>query len=234
MKISIIIPSYNQELYLPDAIESCLNQTVKPHEIIVVDDGSTDNSLYIAQDYESKGVTVISQTNRGLSSARNTGIMNSTGDWILPLDSDDILQENAIEIITKAIESNDADVIGLSFKEFGIRETLIVLMPNPKVEDFKIANRIGYCSAIKKSVLLEVGGYSSKLLWGFEDYHLWFNLLSRGKKIITIPNIVWLYRTKEKSMINDAMAHSDELMNIIAKDFPQLGPWQNIKNPLPQ
>lgn len=234
MSISIIIPSYNQELYLEEAIESCLNQTVKPDEIIIIDDGSTDHSLDLAKKYLDKGVKVISQTNRGLSSARNTGIMNAIGDWIVPLDADDVLQENAIEIITESIKKTDADAIGLSFKEFGIRETLIVLMPNPTVEDFKIANRIGYCSAIKRDVLLEVGGYSSKMWCGFEDYHLWFNLLSRGKKIITIPNIVWLYRTKEKSMIHDAMNHSDELMDIIAKDFPQLGSWKNIKNPLPQ
>src|SRR3990167_2888452 len=84
-KISVIIPSYNQASYLPDAIESVLTQKVAPHEIIVVDDGSTDGSLEIARKY---AVKVIVQVNKGLPSARNTGIMNATGDYILPLDAE--------------------------------------------------------------------------------------------------------------------------------------------------
>jgi len=228
--ITIVIASYNQQEYLPDAIESALNQIV-PCEVIVVDDGSTDHSLEIARKYP---VKVISQVNKGLSSARNTGIMNATGDYILPLDADDILIPNCTEIIEKEIEKTKADIIGLSFKEFGIRNTVIKLMANPTIEDFKTGNRIGYCSAIKREALLEVGGYSPKMTFGYEDYHLWFNLLSRGNIITTIPEVLWLYRTKEKSMINDAMAHHIELMTQIVKDFPKVFPeFVEIKSPLP-
>lgn len=232
MKISIIIPLYNQQEYISDAIESALSQTVKPHEIIVINDGSTDNSLEIARKYPIK---VINQTNRGLPSARNTGIMNATGDYILPLDADDILLENCLDKITQETEKTDADIISPSFKEFGIRDTKIILMPNPTIEDFKTANRVAYCSAIKKDALLEVGGYSSKMVWGYEDYALWFNLLTRGKAIITIPEVLWLYRTKEHSMINDSIAHHEELMKQIAKDFPDVFPeYVEIKTPLPK
>lgn len=221
--ITISISSYNQQDYLPDAIESALKQTV-PCEVIVVDDGSTDNSLEIARKYP---VKVISQVNKGLSSARNTGLMNATGDIFLPLDADDILLPNCAEEIQKYY----ADVVGLSFKEFGIRNNVIQLMPNPTWGDFKEGNRIGYCSAIKTSVLKEVGGYSPKMTFGYEDYHLWFDLLSRGKKIVTIPEVLWLYRTKEHSMINDAQAHHVELMAQIHKDFPDM--TNVISNPLP-
>src|SRR3990167_3316509 len=100
MKISIIIPSYNQQDYLADAIESALNQTVKAHEIIIINDGSLDHSLEIANKYP---VKIIDQTNRGLPSARNTGILNATGDYILPLDADDILMENCLERIMQVI-----------------------------------------------------------------------------------------------------------------------------------
>lgn len=230
--ISVIIPSYNQEQYLSDCIDSVLDQTVKPHEIIVVDDGSTDNSLEISRKYGAK-IKVISQVNKGLSSARNTGIMNATGDYVLPLDADDILLPNAIEKLQEVIGDTSADIISPSFKEFGIRQTFIQLMPSPNLEDFKTGNRIGYCSAIKREVLLEVGGYSPKMLWGYEDLHLTVNLLTLGKKLVTIPDILWLYRTKEKSMINDSIAHHKELMNQIFKDFPEFGK-QNIPNPLPK
>ena len=231
MSISIIIPSYNQELYLEEAIESCLSQTVKPHEIIVVDDGSTDHSLELARNYEGQGVKVISQTNRGLSSARNTGIMNATGTWILPLDADDILQNNAIEVLSQH-NTDLVDIVSPSFKCFGLHNDIIQLMPNPTIDDFKVANRVGYMSLMKKSILLEVGGYSSRMNFGYEDLHLWFNLLQRGKKLITLPDILWLYRTKEKSMIHDAIAHHIELMEQIRKDFPHV--TNIINNPLPR
>ncbi len=229
--ITISISSYNQEEYLSDSIESALNQTVSC-EIIVIDDGSTDHSLEIARKYP---VKVISQVNKGLPSARNTGLMNCKTDWILFLDADDILLPDCVEKIFEKIKKSDSDVIGLSFKEFGIRNTEIRLMPRPSINDFKSGNRIGYCSAIKKEVLLEIGGYSPKMLWGYEDFHLWFNLLSRGKIIETIPEILWLYRTKEKSMITESIKHNEELMTQIVKDFPQVFPeYVPITTPLPK
>ena len=217
MKISVVIPCWNQAEYLPEAIESVLRQTHKAHEIIVVSDGSPDDTRYVAKSYD---VKYIETTNRGLSSSRNTGIMNMTGDFFMPLDADDVMLPNCLERITDTIAYNpEADVISPSFKEFGVRDTTVILMQDPKLEDFKTANRIGYFSAIKKEALLEAGGYSPKMIWGYEDYHLWFDLLKRGKKIITIPEVLILYRTKEHSMINDAMSHHTELMHQIQKDF---------------
>ena len=245
MKISVIIPSYNQSQYLDNAIDSVLNQTKKPHEIIAVDDGSTDNSLALARSYEDMGVKVISQVNKGLSSARNTGIMNATGDYILPLDADDMLVDNAIEKITKVAEETNADIVSPSFKCFGLAQNEIILIENPTIEDFKVGNRVGYMSAIKREALLEIGGYSPKMMFnnpgenenwqGYEDYHIWFNLLSRGKKLVTIKEVLWLYRTKGKSMIHDAQAHHKELMAQIIKDFPKIFPEVvEIKTPLPK
>ena len=216
-KISVLIPCYEQAQYLQDAIESVLKQTIKPHEIIVISDGSPDNTSEIVKQYP---VKYIEQVNKGLPSARNTGIMNATGDWILPLDADDMMTENCIERVSKFIETTGADIIAPSFKEFGVRDNTIILMENPTFEDFMSANRIGYFSAIRKDALLEIGGYSPKMLWGWEDYHLWFDLLSRGKKIFTIPEVLILYRVKENSMINESNKHASELWTQIDKDFP--------------
>lgn len=220
--ISVGIASYNQAQYLNSAISSALDQTVKAHEIIVIDDGSTDNSLAIARSYESEGIKVISQVNKGLSSARNTGIMNATGDYILPLDADDMLLENAIEKITKVAKKTNADIISPYFKCFGLAQDEIILMENPTIEDFKTANRIGYCSCIRRSVLLEVGGYNPKMVLGFEDYDLWFDLLKRGKKLVTIPEVLWLYRIKEDSMYKNAQKHEKELLAQIKINHPEI------------
>lgn len=221
MKVSIIIPSFGQKDYLREAIDSALAQTIHS-EIIVIDDGSTDGSLAMAREYEPFGIKVISQVNKGLASARNTGIMNATGDYVLPLDADDLLKDNCIErILSFAEKDPQADVIAPSIHCFGLGEQTTILMDNPTLNDFKLGNRLSYCSAIKRSVLLEVGGYSPRMDLGFEDYHLWINLLTRGKKIITIPEPLMWYRVKAQSMITEAEKHRPELMAQIYKDFPE-------------
>lgn len=227
-RISIIIPCYNQAEYLEDAIESAYNQSMPAHEIIVINDGSTDNTLEIAERYMFKEfpgiespVKVINQVNKGLSSARNAGIAMATGDYILPLDADDILKENAITRITQEILRTNADIIAPSFKEFG-KSNREVILQGFTMEDLIKANRLGYFSATRRSALLAVGGYSPRMKWGYEDYHIWFDLFTRGFSVSIIKEILVMYRVKEKSMIHEANEHSTELFAQIQKDFPHL------------
>lgn len=226
--ISIVIPSYNQAQYLAEAIESAYNQTMAPLEIIVVDDGSTDNSLEIANSYTfakypliESPVRVISQVNKGLPSARNTGIMNAKGDYILFLDADDMFLENAVEKITHRILQTGCDIVAPSFKCFGTTNNEVIL-GNPTLADFQTANRLGYFCAVRRSALLEIGGYSPRMIYGYEDYHLWINLLARGKTVHAMQDILVLYRTKENSMLHEAQKHHDELMAQINNDFKHL------------
>ena len=95
--VSILIPCYNAEKWLHEAIESALSQTWKDKEIIVVDDGSTDNSLKIARQYESNLVKVISQENKGAPAARKIALKYARGDYIQWLDADDMLAHDKIE-----------------------------------------------------------------------------------------------------------------------------------------
>lgn len=219
-KITIGIPCYNAERFIDESIISALSQTKKPHEIIVVNDGSTDGSLEKIKQH--KGITVIDQTNRGLPSARNTMIMAMTGDYLLPLDADDILEDHAVERLTEVIEATGADIVAPSFKCFGLNTSDVILMPNPTLDDFRTANRIAYCAAIKRSALIDVGGYSPRMFWGYEDFHLWITMLNRGKKLVTIPDKLFLYRTQENSMISESIKHHDELIAQIMKDNPNV------------
>lgn len=228
MKISIVIPCFNQAEYLEDCLESAYNQTVSAHEIIVINDGSGDNTQEIAERYMFKNfplldspVKVIHQVNKGLPSARNTGIMASTGDYILPLDADDMLMENAIEQLTKDIQLTNADIVAPSFIEFG-RSDREVILTQFNLEDLKVANRLPYFCAIRRSVLVEVGGYNPKMKFGWEDYDLLFDFFKRGKTIAVIQDILVKYRVKEKSMIHEANAHGDELWEQIKKNHPSL------------
>jgi len=229
-EISIVIPSFNQSEYLEDAIESCYNQSMPACEILVIDDGSSDDSLEVARRYEFREfpgvespVRVISQVNKGLPSARNTGIMNAKGDYIQFLDADDMLMENALARIHQEIVQTNADIVAPSFKEFGKSERDVILA-GFTMDDLKLANRLGYFSCVRKSALLEVGGYNPKMKWGWEDWDLWFDLFKRGKTIAVIQEILVKYRVKEKSMLYEANQHAEELYAQIKKNHPSLFP----------
>ena len=218
-KVCIILPCFNQKDYVREAIESAIAQTVHC-QIIYINDGANDGSLEIAKEYP---ILIIDQANKGLASARNTGIMNANSEWIIPLDCDDILLPNAVQRILETIKQNpDADIIAPSFKEFGLGSREVVLMANPTLEDFRARNRIGTCTAVKTSVLKEVGGYSPKMVEGYEDLHLWINLLTRGYKLVTIPEILWMYRLKKESMYTKITPEiHKKLIAQINLDFPE-------------
>lgn len=97
--VSIIIPAYNTEAYIHRAIESSLRQTYPDIEIVVVDDGSTDSTLKIAQGYDDKRIKVLHQDNKGVSNARNNGIREAKGKYVMFLDSDDWLEDDSVEVL---------------------------------------------------------------------------------------------------------------------------------------
>lgn len=221
MTVTIAIPCYKQAQYLPEAIESALAQTYKDIEIIVVNDGSPDNTSEIAKRYP---VKLIEQVNKGLASARNTAIMNASGYWFLPLDADDILLDTCVEKLVKKAMESEADIIGPSLMTFGLAREVTILQAEPKMKDFLSGNRLGYFSMTKLSDLKEIGGYSPRMEEGWEDLHLWFNLLSHGKRAVTVPEPLVLYRTKEESMWRESTKHAPKLWRQIFKDFPHLEP----------
>ena len=112
-KISVVVPIYNVEKYLPECIESVQNQSYMNLEIILVDDGSPDNSGKIADEYAKKDgrIKVIHKKNGGLSDARNAGIEVATGDYIMFLDSDDLLTADACKVLEEKIEKENADYV---------------------------------------------------------------------------------------------------------------------------
>lgn len=111
--ISIIVPIYNVEKYLPQCLDSIINQTYKNLEIILIDDGSTDNSGKICDKYKllDNRIIVIHKSNGGLSDARNTGINIATGDYISFVDADDFIDKNMYTILFQKINTTNADII---------------------------------------------------------------------------------------------------------------------------
>ena len=119
-KISIIVPIYNVELYLERCVESIINQTYKNLEIILVDDGSPDNCFAICDKYEKldSRVKVIHKENGGLSDARNAGLDIAEGEFIVFVDSDDWLEQNALELLYEHVKGFNSDITMFKFKYF--------------------------------------------------------------------------------------------------------------------
>ena len=120
-KISIIIPVYKVEQYLPECLDSVINQTYKNLEIICVDDGSPDNSGKILDEYASKDnrIKVIHKENGGVSSARNAGLDIATGDWISFVDADDYIASDFYDKLIGSSKDGEADVVQCGYTTFG-------------------------------------------------------------------------------------------------------------------
>lgn len=122
MKISIIIPVYNVEQYINDCLKSILCNNNSNYEVVIINDGSPDNSIEIAKKYKEiyyDKIKIINQENQGLSITRNRGINEASGEYIWFVDSDDTLKENAIEEILKLVEKyNSIDVISMPLNHF--------------------------------------------------------------------------------------------------------------------
>ena len=212
MLVSIIIPLYNQEEFVAETIESAWNQTYKDKEIIVVNDGSTDSSLSVASRYP---VKIISQTNKGLAGARNAGVLNSKGDFLLPLDSDDWIDKNYIEK-TLPLMARNVGIVSSDMQCFGIDNSRINI-GHISLEEEITANKIPVCSLIRREAFLEVGGYNSRMAKGYEDWLLWIEILKKGWTHTVINEPLFHYRRKHQSMITDAGAHHLELFSDIKK-----------------
>ena len=205
MKVSVIIPTFNRLSLISRAIDSVLKQTFKPFEIIVVDDGSSDNtSTFIKNNY--KSVKLIKQKNLGVSKARNVGIKNSSGDWIALLDSDDEWKKNKLEVQIKSLSEYDYYSV-CHTNEIWIRNGTRV---NQKKRHQKYGGnifdkcldicRISPSSIIfQKNIINEVGWFDENLSI-CEDYDLWLRITANFKILFI-----------DKPLIIKYGGHSDQL-----------------------
>ncbi len=133
LKVSVIIPVYQAEKYLTKCLESILNQTYENIEVILIDDGSKDNSLAICNKYKEldSRVFVIKQGNSGVSKARNVGINSAKGDYVFFVDSDDWIENNTLEKLVYEIKENNLDCIGFNYikeyENYSIKNTSYIL-----------------------------------------------------------------------------------------------------------
>lgn len=188
IQFSVIIPLYNKAQSVSNTINSVLNQSYSHFELIIVNDGSTDNSLEIVKTFEDKRITLIDIPNSGVSNARNTGILHSKNEYITFLDADDLWFENCLSEFVYLIENfRNATVFctshTLTVKDIKSRDRKYY------IDNFWKQNAFSYarnntavvctgCIAIKKECFDSVSGFDTKLTHG-EDLDLWSRLADK-------------------------------------------------------
>lgn len=190
VKVSIIIPCYKQGHFLADAIESALNQTYKACEVIVVNDGSPDNTEYVASQYDK--IKYIKIVNSGVAIARNTGIKASKGQWIICLDSDDKLHPEYIEQCVKHIDK--AEVIGTDYEFFGkVCQRVELKTGYINYNHLKMMNMVHCAAMFKRKIFDNLGGWDEAMR-GYEDWEYWRRVTRNGYKVYNIGLPLLYYR----------------------------------------
>ena len=220
MKASVIIPLYNMQDFVAQTIESALAQTWRDFEVIVVNDGSTDGSLGVAQRYGDR-VTLVTQPNSGLNASRNAGARLASGEFLLPLDSDDWLSPTYLErTIPLMIEG--IGVVSTDMDMFGEVNRLQPI-GCPTLEVQKWANTMPYCSLIRRSVFDQIGGYSSRPdIQAYGDWNLWINVLKRGWRVAPLAEPLFHYRVRPVSMRTEVEPKHHEMVAAIRRQHPDL------------
>lgn len=204
--VSIVIPAHNAADFLAGAIQSALAQTYPDREIVVVDDGSTDNTAEVAGAF-GRSIRYVHQRNAGPSAARNAGIAHARGEYVTFLDADDELRPERVQVLldalrgaspaatfsmTDALLSDGARIVG----------PLHISRPYPGERDLSaFLDDSRPCTWIlaRREKLQEVGAFRPDL-WRNEDYHLWLRLLAGGHTYAYVPEPLYVYRMRPGSL----------------------------------
>lgn len=219
-RVSVVIPCYNQGQYLEEAVQSVLAQTYTDIEIIIVDDGSTDSDTLAALDrclpddasdrvsYLRDGImiTVLRQENQGVCRARNAGISQAVGEYILPLDADDMIDSRYLQEAVPVLDLHpDVGIVYCEARYFGEFEGRVPLPPFETAE--MLSHNIIFNSALfRRKDWEEVGGYNPNMVYGWEDWDFWLSVLELKRTVYRIPKVLFFYRIKSvKKLTRNAM-----------------------------
>lgn len=248
-KISVIAPIYNVEQFLSVFLHSIKEQKMKDIEIVLVDDGSTDDSLKIAREYAEtdERVVVLHKENGGVSSARNAGIEIATGEYLYIVDSDDWLENDALERLWNEASKNHSDIIyGMHYLHVGDRQTKRGSFPNAffttdsntineiqcalmnnndikcNCSEFKTINGLGgapWKGMVKRSIISENGiRFNERLRKLGEDILFWQEVYEHVKSVSYIEEPIYHYRKADNSLSH---GYKQDLLDIYRRVFAE-------------
>ena len=202
-KVSVIIPVYNSEKYIAKCLESVINQTYKNLEIIVVNDGSKDNSQKILNEYKEKYpeiINVIEQENKGVSRTRNNSIKLAKGKYIMFIDNDDFIDEDYVETFVSEIEKDDYDAVYGGYRRPNENDKIIKELKLKDTEWSKYMIMAPWAKIYKKNFLIDnkieffVGNLGEDIY-----FNLKANLISKKIKVIDYVGYNWFFNTQSVS-----------------------------------
>lgn len=215
---TVIIPVYNGEQFIGDAIESAMSQTLQPDEIVVVDDGSTDGTAAIVRRFP--GVTLISQENSGPAAARNTGIRHATGDLVAMLDADDMWPADRQEIMVRhMVEHAETDLV------LGQQQLLIepgAVLPHWVPADYAPSWKPGrlklpVSAFVARRGLFSLVGFMDETLRHGEDTEWHLRVRDAGLTITVLPDVVLIRRIHGSNLTLDAESQRQAVFDVLAR-----------------
>lgn len=221
--VTILMPVYNGALYLREAMDSIFAQSFTEFEVLVINDGSTDNTLTILQSYNDERLRIISQQNAGVSAALNRGLLEAKGYYIARVDSDDVCAPNRIEKQIQFLKAHQDYVLVGSDADYMDKDgEFVFYYQNTGHNNEEIQQRyMAHCPFIHstvifiKSLVLELGGYDTNAHL-FEDYFLWIKLIKLGK-VANLPEPLMNIRFNPESVTIDDKDCSPEYLRIKQK-----------------
>ena len=190
--VSIVITCFNYGQYVSAAVESALGQSVKPKEVIVIDDGSTDDSIQVVSRFGDR-VQLFTKPNTGVVDTKNMGLDFAVGRWVIFLDADDVLDRTYVEKTTSAAIHYGADLVYTDLNFFGAQSGRV---SSRRYSRLALArnNYIHNSALMERTLVRRVGGYKTAMSAGFEDWELYITLAEHGARGRRVAEPLLLYR----------------------------------------
>ena len=216
-KVSIVIPCYNDASYIEKAVFSALNQAYDNKEVILVDDGSNLETKAVLEKLKPRLTQLISQANKGQSSARNRGIEASTGEYLFLLDSDDYVDPTFCEKAIRVFEQQEkVKIVTCYARRFNLNgEIDIFKTRGGRLSDFLLENYALGTSMFRKDEALKAGLYDEEMNKGFEDWEFFIRLLKDGGEAFVITEPLYHYRIRNDSTSAKARERRKKLLEYI-------------------
>ncbi len=231
--VSVVIPCYKQALYLPEAVASVAAQTFADWEIIIVNDGSPDETGAVARQligqYAGRRIRLLETRNEGLARARNAGIRAAAGAYVLPLDADDKIEPAMLAKTVALLEAEPG--IAIAYTDVAHFGAVSKVIQAAEYDFHKICqnNQLNYCSLYRHEVWETAGPYNSNMIWGYEDWEFWIGSGEHGFVARRIPGAFLQYRVKDSSMYTEAVDHDKDLRARIILNHPALYDSQSVR-----
>lgn len=240
--ISVIVPVYNVEIYLKECLDSIISQTYLALEIIIIDDGSTDKSFEICKNYENRDsrVVLIHKENGGISSARNIGLDNAKGKYIVFIDPDDIVETDYIEFLYSMIKKNETDIAMCGHKRFKHKiKKCDIIYETRKISNKECLQEILYQHNQTAMIVSPWGKIYKKEIFNNitypegrinEDLYIIGEILNMCNEISVNDTAKYYYRIREKSITEqgfkknrmDIIFASKNVLEYVKKEFPEI------------